>query len=232
MCWDCQDRGRMKLERQQEGAAILADLEAYARQQLEMAGAAPRELRAERSKVPPQIKRAMPVDAMRAILAGEIPTGGFGIGGRVQGGKTCAIVSALKLGAQAFARREAPTKGNRAVYGQALAFVNWPDEVTAIRRAATDPKTAERLDHLAAVPLLVLDDLGKERIKGSYTEDWAASQLDGIISARYRHERPTLWTTNVPEAELAAIYGAALLARLTADNPLTWVDGLTDMRRA
>lgn len=230
VCWDCRDRAVVELERQKEAAAVLTDLEGYARTQLELAGAAPREIRATRDKVPEALKRAIPPEPLKAVLAGEVPARGFGIGGRVQGGKTSCLVAILKVGAQAFARREVPQKGARAAYSRGLAFVNWPDEVNAIRRAATDPATAERLERLAAVPILVLDDLGRERIRGSYTEDWAASQLDGIISARYRHERPTLWTTNVPMAELVALYGAALMARLTADNPLTWVDGLTDMR--
>ena len=93
-----------------------------------------------------------------------------------------------------------------------------------------DSDTAERILALQTVPLLILDDLGRERIRGSYAEDWAASQLDGIINHRYRHEMPILWTTNVPAAHLVVLYGSALVSRLTGDNPLIWFNDLPDMR--
>ena len=230
VCWDCRAKDAMVEERKQQAAEFMAHLEEHTRAAMVECGVSPREAKAERSRVPETVKRAMPRQELQAILEGRAPEHGFGLGGDVGGGKTCGLVSVLKLGFQAFARREVPAKG-AVSWSRFLSFVNWPDEVTRIRAHATDDATTERLEELARVPLLVLDDLGRERIKGSYVDDWAASQLDTIINARYRNELPTLWTTNVRPESLALLYGAALWSRLDGANPLVWVEGLRDLRR-
>lgn len=230
VCWDCRAKDTTTAALRQEAEEFLGNLEERTRATLVECGVSPREAKAERSRVPEAVKRSMPRQELQAILEGRAPEQGFGLGGDVGGGKTCGVVSVLKLGFQAFARREVPSKG-AVSWRDFLAFVNWPDEVTTIRSHATDPATTERLEWLARVPLLVLDDLGRERIKGSYVDDWAASQLDTIINARYRNELPTLWTTNVRPEDLALLYGAALWSRLDGANPLVWVEDLHDMRR-
>lgn len=66
-------------------------------------------------------------------------------------------------------------------------------------REASDPDyagpwTAALLDDaLRLAPLLVIDDLGTER----WTE-FAAETLYRVVDARYREQRPTIVTTNVP----------------------------------
>ena len=114
--------------------------------------------------------------------------------------------------------------------GGAWVWSSWPDEVNWLRAHAIDPNVHDRIEELKTCSLLFLDDLGRERIRGSYADDWAASQLDGILNHRYRYELPIVWTTNLTLQQLAGIYGGAMLSRLTADNPLVWVDGLVDLR--
>ncbi|WP_243286041.1 hypothetical protein [Geothrix terrae] len=82
------------------------------------------------------------------------------------------------------------------------------------------------MEALANASLLILDDLGRERIKGDYSQDWGASQLDYIVNMRYREERPIIWTTNVRQTDLVRLYGAALVRRLVEPNPMVWVEGL------
>jgi len=70
----------------------------------------------------------------------------------------------------------------------------------------------EIIEELTTVPLLVLDDLGKERVK-----DWVEETLFRIIDARYREKRPLVVTSNFTLPELEGRYpavGSALVSRL------------------
>ena len=53
------------------------------------------------------------------------------------------------------------------------------------------------LNTYATVPLLIIDDLGKEQ-----ATEWALSKIYAIINARYEALLPTIITTNYSEAEL------------------------------
>ena len=62
---------------------------------------------------------------------------------------------------------------------------------------------------LERASLLVLDDLGQEP-----ATDWSHEILQEILEVRYGRGLPTIATTNLGGAELAARYGAPLLARI------------------
>lgn len=192
---------------------------------LAIRGMLPRELKAEARLIPDAIKRKIPGQILKSLLAGEIIESGFGLGGNTDGGKTMAIAAILKLHVKEWAMTMLPRVGPN-LDPSWFEWVSWPDEVIWLRANAINPDTPGRIEHLASVPMLILDDLGRERIKGSYVDDWAASQLDAIVNGRYRKQLVTVWTTNVTEADLVSLYGAALMRRLTADNPLIWIDGL------
>ena len=222
ICLICWEKERSDEEKSTQGAKILEDLEAWTAKHLQRVGLSPRELRAELAKVPDVIRRALPKAPVRTMMAGSSPTTGFGLGGNTDGGKTMALAALLRAHLQAWAKNELPTRGN--VHPDWFRWSSWPDEVNWLRAHAIDGCATERIEELSLVRLLFLDDLGRERIKGSYAEDWAASQLDVIVNARYRNEKVTIWTTNVTEADLVSLYGAAMVRRLTADNPLIWME--------
>lgn len=70
----------------------------------------------------------------------------------------------------------------------------------------------EAMEQLASVPVLFIDDLGKE----SPTQ-WAVEHLFDLVDARVAHMRPIVVTTNLNSAELRARYGeagGALVSRL------------------
>ena len=180
------------------------------------------------NRIPKEIKQRLPQKSVKSLNGGEYPEKGFGIGGNTGGGKSMALAAILKTCFKEKAKANAPKMGHFNI--ARVLWSCWPDEVNYLRAHALDSDTAERILALQTVPLLILDDLGRERIRGSYAEDWAASQLDGIINHRYRHEMPILWTTNVPAAHLVVLYGSALVSRLTGDNPLIWFNDLPDMR--
>lgn len=215
----------------EEHDALLADLPKHLAAEMIGAGLSPREVKAALTRIPDPIRHALPKEALAALRRGDTPSQGFGLGGTTGGGKTMALAAILGVFGSSRVRAFQPSPGRK--FRGALAGVvwaHWPDMVTWLRAHALDERAPQEVDRLAGAELLVLDDLGRERIKGSYVDDWAASQLDTIISQRYRNELPILWTTNVREADLVILYGAALMRRLTADNPLIWVEGLEVMR--
>lgn len=79
-------------------------------------------------------------------------------------------------------------------------------------------------DRIAAEPVLMLDDLGKEQ-----PTTWAQGQVYRLINTRWKGERPTIITTNAHSAEeLAVSVGGAVASRL---RDFLWVPvGGTDLR--
>jgi hypothetical protein len=193
-------------------------------------GMSPREVKATMERVPQKIKSAIPKATLEQLFSGEIPLNGFGLGGTTGGGKTMAIAAILKACGASQAKNH-KVKPHHPFGGplRGMVWASWPDEVSWLRSNAISPDAPIRVKELAQAELLILDDLGRERIKGNYSDDWAASQLDTVINHRYRGELPTIWTTNVTEMDLVNLYGAAMLRRLTADNPLIWIPDLKVM---
>lgn len=77
----------------------------------------------------------------------------------------------------------------------------------------------ELSDALATVPLLVLDDLGKEFFRTVDAEEreasaFALSRLFEVINGRYEEERVTVVTSNLSEDEIARRYGRAVFSRM------------------
>lgn len=94
-------------------------------------------------------------------------------------GKTHLAVSVL---------REALGKGMRGVYYDTRSLLS-------IIRSTYSPVTraseAEVLDEVMRAELLVLDDLGAERLT-----DWVEETMHLIVATRYNEQRPTVFTTN------------------------------------
>jgi len=77
------------------------------------------------------------------------------------------------------------------------------DLLTDIRNTYdTDTQESKVVDTYGTVELLILDDLGKEKVTA-----WAASMIFSIINARYENMLPTIITTNHGCKELAAALG-------------------------
>jgi DNA replication protein DnaC len=61
--------------------------------------------------------------------------------------------------------------------------------------------------------VLVLDDLGRSIRKGQVV-DWIAEALERLIDYRHKHHLATLFTSNVPMAEIGGLLGARCASRL------------------
>jgi DNA replication protein DnaC len=83
--------------------------------------------------------------------------------------------------------------------GKSVRWSNVGDLLRTLRATFNDRELTEEhiIDSFARVPILVLDDLGKER-----PTEWAAEQLFAIFNRRYDYNRPTIVTTNYSGADL------------------------------
>ncbi|WP_243320417.1 hypothetical protein [Geothrix sp. SG200] len=183
-----------------------------------------REATADLTKIPRPILEAIP----NQLLDGHLNVG-FGVGGNTGVGKTQAIAAAIVHALVQYSERViVPSIRRQAEDGKPFPRVrwsSWPDEVHWLRSHALRG-AEDRVEYLAGADLLVLDDLGRERIKGDYSQDYGASHLDFIVNSRYRAELPIIWTSNVRQADLVGLYGAAMVRRLIEPNPFTWIEGL------
>jgi DNA replication protein DnaC len=95
-------------------------------------------------------------------------------------------------------------------------FGNVLDLLGRIRKSY-DPETQEEewriMDEMAAVPLLIIDDLGKEKVR-----PWVEQTLYHIVDARYRENKALVVTSNYSLGDLEKRYeevGPALASRIS-----------------
>lgn len=103
--------------------------------------------------------------------------------------------------------------------GRPARFVHVPsflEEVKARFDGAAGEQSQAYADRIANEPLLMLDDLGQERVT-----DWTRGILRWLFDVRWRRELTTIVTTNrETEAELADYVGGAVASRLRAAKSL------------
>lgn len=101
--------------------------------------------------------------------------------------------------------------------GRSVRWSNVGDLLRTLRATFNDRERNEEhvIAEFASAPILVLDDLGKER-----PTEWAAEQLFALFNRRYDYNRPTIVTTNYS--------GADLVKRLTPrPDPSGYADDTT-----
>jgi DNA replication protein DnaC len=105
-------------------------------------------------------------------------------------------------------------------------FVPTPELIGDLRVAqfSEDKQELENKIHaLSTVPVIVFDDLGKEKIT-----DWVQAQYFRIIDARYRNKLATIITSNYSFEEISEKLGEAVSSRLlqmTRDHAIDVVAG-------
>ena len=216
-----------------EGSALLAGREETVRAELRKAGLGARELAAEMARIPEAIRRRLPAGATRAMLRGVQPEAGFGLAGTPGIGKTMALAALIAEHGRVRLDRIAAAGEFRRARGW-LAWAPWKAVTERIRALSTQDGGHEKADRLieeyCRAEILVIDDLGAERLRGSYAEDWATSQLDRIVDERDREMRPLWYTTNLGGAALLERYGSRLWSRLCELAPLVELAAGADLR--
>lgn len=126
---------------------------------------------------------------------------GLLLAGRYGVGKTGLAISALR-------ERTALT------HCDAL-FVATPDLLDRIRetynreRGDGSPAESQVMDAIKSITLLVLDDLGAERVT-----DWVAEKLFALLNHRHNYELATIVTSNLAEGEMTTHLGQRISQRL------------------
>lgn len=182
-----------------------------------------REITADPKAITPAIRKAIPKEAMAALLKGRMPDAGFGLLGGSGVGKTATLAALLRAWADGWLRTVGPTTAaSIRPASLALVWANWPEFVAAGKGSLSQDRGAEAegavIDAMGA-GVLVLDDLGRERVRGSYTEDWGTAQLDRVVDHRDRRGLLTFWTSNLSTTDLASHLGAGLVSRLARLAP-------------
>ncbi len=89
-------------------------------------------------------------------------------------------------------------------------FEGVPQLLDAIRRGFEFEGEADPLPALLRAPMLVLDDLGREK-----ATDWVLERLYVLVDTRYGANLPTVMTTNYSLEDLAKRDYGAVVSRLT-----------------
>ncbi len=102
--------------------------------------------------------------------------------------------------------------------GRSGRFAVVPDLLALIRRSYrpnNGPSAEDVLDAVESVDLLVLDDLGAEKLVNSQGErsEWVLETLYRIVNSRYLNRRQTITTTNLGSRELYGRLGAPIMSR-------------------
>jgi DNA replication protein DnaC len=237
-CWSRVEAQRLSTYKRQMGEklnSILAD-------ELMLRGMGAVEAACSTAHVPMEIQKRLPREPLDQLRKGELPTNGFGLGGSVGCGKSGTMAALLAAATEARLQRRLmemtrmPTVFDEAPWHRAPAFrwVVWPTTSTWIKGSFSRKVGLEEVEDFTfmacTIPLLVLDDLGRERMKVNYTEDFSFAQLDRIVDERSRNRRPILWTANANRLELSGFYGAAFMDRLIALAPLVTLPPLPSLR--
>jgi len=181
---------------------------------------------------------ARELDALdHACLYTLPPNNAFGLVGDTGAGKTWAIARRVaQLVDDAVRRQPDPARAKliwvdgEIARDRRVLWVNWHDHVEDIHRRRFDDVWVDTWSSWAeTVPLLVLDDLGRERYEGE--KDPARAVLVRVLDNRHRAKYPVMWTSNLKINELTPIYGAALVSRILGSWPAYEVEG-HDLRLA
>lgn len=229
VCPDCQT----KYARTTEGRQILLDVDRHATRIFDQVGLSKRSQTATIEAIPTWMRKVLPPrEALSAAFRGA-PFPGFGVTALAGAGKTMTMAALLMKAIRVRLAESAEVKGVAALEPWAC-WLSWSETVDRMRIMSMGDGGLEAAHEIvtraSSVELFVLDDLGAERIRGSASDDWAASQLDLIIDARDGAMLPTWYTTTLFERDLAARYGQRLFSRLVGRNPLSVVEGATDLR--
>ena len=93
--------------------------------------------------------------------------------------------------------------------GIPVLFGTYSEHLEHIREEYDHTGEKRYLSMMKSTPMLVLDDLGKER-----KTDWTQQILFDVVNYRYEHLLPMIVTTNMDFNEIGSYVGSAIFSRL------------------
>jgi DNA replication protein DnaC len=99
-------------------------------------------------------------------------------------------------------------------------FATMPDLLDRIRASYNAPTRDDVLERALEVQVLVLDDLGTEKVT-----DWVREKVYQIINRRYNEQLCTICTTNLAPSQLAKHIGERTVSRLMEMCRVVKLDG-------
>lgn len=237
-CEECTKTEASKARVEKEATAIRSQLREVLEKRLQLCGLTPRELLATAMEIPRPIAvlldgDQMPGPAAKEMVTGRVPRYGFGLSGTAGGGKTMALALLVRQLYHERVRANLDKLGAAAIASDWLLWCAWPETTNRFRVLSMQDggleEVQDMVDAMAKAEVLVLDDLGAERSRGA--DDWATSQLDVLLDARFNNLRPTWYTTNLGPKDFLARYGPRIYSRLCGENPLVEVPPGPDLRR-
>lgn len=113
---------------------------------------------------------------------------------------------------------------------QLVRFIHVPQFLDDLRKAMNDDDAArdaiELNEILAKVPVVIMDDIGAEKIS-----EWSRERLLTVINSRYDNERSTFYTSNIGLQELEVLLGARIRSRIEGMTVPIAVKASKDWRR-
>lgn len=99
---------------------------------------------------------------------------------------------------------------DKGIKGIPVCFINTPDLIAELRVSVRDSaELEEKMSLLSRVRLLVMDDVGKEKIT-----EWVQAQYYRIINKRYEDQKPIIFTSNYNFDGIAETIGDPSSSRL------------------
>ncbi len=99
-------------------------------------------------------------------------------------------------------------------------FITASDLMAELRPSTVPEHTGLELAQFVSTPVLIIDDLGAEKIS-----EWTEEQLYRLANARASHLRPMVITSNLAGPELRKRYGERIIGRLFGGAALIVLDG-------
>jgi len=101
-----------------------------------------------------------------------------------------------------------------------VTIITAADLMAALRPSSVSEHADLDLMAYAVAPVMVLDDLGAERMS-----EWTEEQLYRLADERSRNARPTIVTSNMTGEQLRERYGSRVIGRLFGGAALIKLDG-------
>jgi hypothetical protein len=195
------------------------DPEPVIRERLIRRGLSERDADCAIQQVPARILQLIPQEWLVKILAGGKIRTGLGLVGLPEQGKSGFLAALLKTNWANYLRISLQRWDFDWNYEDQFRWVNWLQWATRIQLDPWNESHVQLLDICKQIPVLVLDDLAREKVEDPRAAERIRAILTSLIDFRDGAHLPILWTSNLGVPALLEKYDAHHVRRLIHGNP-------------